>query len=271
MNDDIKYIGVTEEVTNNATISKPEKSKKFRTNRSSKKVNKFISSTKKSIFNKKTLTIVAVIALLYFFNPITFLRNALDQKRLDYAALREEKALEREANGQSSNFFTNALEAGKLYAGNYIDSMSAFDYTFGKDYYKNCKKTMVWPMDGLMSYQFDLSHKGIDIVANDYPGNVYAPYNGTVVYIGYSEKYGNEMMIEHNINGVKLHTFYGNLSLITVSQGQYVAQNQVIGKEGGIVAQKNYLYNPDQHHIHFEVRKADGEYKLNPLVFLKNN
>lgn len=269
MNDEVKYIGVIDEAQNTPKNIKPEKSKRFKTNKSSVKVNKFIASTKKSIFNKKFLTIAAIIVLLYFFNPITFLRNALDQKRDYYAYLREEQAKEREANGQSSNFFTNALDAGKIYASTYIDSLSAFDYTFGKDYYKNCKNTMVWPVDGTMNYHYDLSHRGIDIVANDYPGNVYAAANGTVVYVGYSEKYGNELMIQHNINGMTLYTFYGNLSLITISQGQYVAQNQVIGKEAGNPTNPKNLYDPNQHHIHFEVRQANQKTQLKPGIFLQ--
>lgn len=271
MSDDIKYIGITDTVEpNTKTNAKPETIKKFKTNKSSSKVNKFISSTKKSIFNKKFLMFAAIVALLYFFNPITYLKTALDNKREYYAQVREENALKDIENGNKSNGFLQGLfDVGKMYATTSYERMSAFDYTFGRDYYKNCRNTMVWPVDGLVTYHYDLSHLGIDIVGNDYPANVYAAANGTVTYIGYSEKYGNELMIEHHINGMTLYTFYGNLSVITVSQGQYLAQGQVIGKEAGqLINSDAGQFAPGQHHIHFEVRKEDQSYRLNPYVFL---
>ena len=248
MNDEVTYIGTfnEEEIERKSSkkSSKDNSQLKFKTKKYSRKISKFISSTKNKILNRKIIFILVIILLIYFLKPITFLRAKLDEKREFY-----------------SQFET---VTGK----GIIDSIM---YGFGAEYYKNCRYTMVSPADGLITCQYDLSHKGIDIACDEYHGNIYAAANGYVSYIGYSEKYGNEILIEHNINGMKIYTYYAHLLDISVSDGQYVYQNQIIGHEGGNPERKIGIMDSDGHYVHFEVRKSEKNGTgLNPLIFIDN-
>ncbi len=248
MDNEITYIGTftEEEINKNSSQNKAEKNKpKFKQNKYSKKVSKFISSTKNKLLNKKVLVFILIVLLIYIFKPITFLKFKLEQKRQYYTEL---KNTTYSANG----FFESII------------------YAFGADYYKNCKDTMVSPADGLITCQFDLAHQGIDIACDEYQGNIYAAANGHVCYVGYSEKYGNEILIEHEINGITLYTYYANLSVINVTNGQYVYQNQVIALEGGNPERPAKIMDSNGHHLHFEVRKNKNSGSgLNPLIFIQ--
>lgn len=245
MDDEVKYIGTFEEETNNKSSKKDSKEKKqpkFKTKKYSMKLSKFISSTKRKILNKKVIIIVLIVVLIYIIKPITYLQNKLDEKREYYSQY-------------------DAVTGNSI-----IDSAV---YGFGADYYKNCKNTMVSPADGLITCQFDLAHKGIDIACDEYQGNIYAVANGYVVSTGYDKKYGNEILVKHNINGMEIYTYYANLSVINVSAGQYVYQNQVIGLEGGNSDKKAGIMDTDGHHLHFEVRKSEKRGSgLNPIIFI---
>lgn len=247
MEDQVTYIGTfdQEEIESSPSLKRSKKdnsNNNFKTRKRSKKLNKFIASTKKSIINKKVVTIILIILVLYIVKPITYLRAKLDEKREYYSQY-------------------EAVNANGI-----IDSIT---YAIGADYYKNCKDTMVMPADGAITCCYDLSHKGIDIACEEYQGNIYAAANGYVVDVGYSEKYGNEVLIEHNINGMKIYTYYANLSVINVSKGQYVYQNQVIALEGGNPERAAQVMDFDGHHLHFEVRKSEKEGSgLNPIIFI---
>lgn len=251
MDNEITYIGTFTEEEINKNSSKNEKNKveknksKFKQNKYSKKVSRFISSTKNKLLNKKVLAFLLIVLLIYILKPITFLKLKLEQKREYYTAL------------QNSSISANGL----------FDSII---YIFGYDYYKNCKDTMVSPADGLITCQFDLNHQGIDIACDEYQGNIYSTANGHVCYIGYSEKYGNEILIEHEINGMTLYTYYANLSVINVTNGQYVYQNEVIALEGGNPDRPAKIMDSDGHHLHFEVRKTKNSGSgLNPLILIQ--
>ena len=246
MDDDITYIGISQESKENETKNKskdaPPKKEKFKTQKKNKKVEKLIASTKNRKINKKLIIVLIIIILILYFKPITFLKNKLDEKRFMY-----------------SQYNSN-------YNSNIIDSLI---YSSGIDYYKKCKNTLVLPADGLITCHYDLAHQGIDIACENYQDDIYAAANGNVCYIGYSEKYGNELMIEHQINGMTLYTFYGNLSSINVYLNEYVCQNQVIAKEGGNPQKRAEIMDHDGHHIHFEVRKSKTQHlTLNPTLLL---
>ena len=169
MDDEVTYIGSfedAEEVKTNENKNQSSKRSNFKTNKHNKKLKKFISSTKTTIFNKKILSILLIILLLYIIKPISFLRAKLDEKRDYYEQLNN-----------------NSIEEINL-----LDSLT---YAIGAKYYKNCSNTMVTPADGLITCHYDLAHKGIDIACDEYPGNIYAAANGYVKHIGYSDKYGN--------------------------------------------------------------------------------
>lgn len=246
MGNDITYLGITNEPEISTKENKPKK-KKFKTRKHNIDVSKFISNTKNSLLNKKVILFILVICLLYILKPITFLRNKLDEKREYYA------------QNYSSPTFSSDLGI--------VDSII---YMTGINYYKNCKDTLITPANGDITYRYDLSHQGIDIACYTYQDSVLAAADGYVCYIGHSEKYGNEIMIKHEINGMILYTFYGNLSVVNVTNNQYVTQGQNIALEGGNPEKAASLMEPDGHHIHFEVRKEmKNNSTLNPVLLIK--
>lgn len=246
-NNDITYIGISKESENRSTKKKSKNEVVFKPRKRSINISNRIAKTKSSIFNKKLLLVVLIACLIYIIKPITFLRTKLDEKREYYAQ-----------NYSSTPFSTE------------IGLMDSLVYLSGIDYYKNCKDTLVMPADGMVTWQYDWAHQGIDIACDNYQDNVYAAAAGTVCYVGYSEKYGNELMIKHEINGMTLYTFYGNLSVVNVTNNQYVTPNQVIALEGGNPERKATIMDDEGHHVHFEVRKSqDPNNSLNPNILIK--
>ena len=70
---------------------------------------------------------------------------------------------------------------------------------------------------------------------------------------------------------MKIYTYYAHLLDISVSDGQYVYQNQIIGHEGGNPERKIGIMDSDGHYVHFEVRKSEKNGTgLNPLIFIDN-
>ncbi len=90
-------------------------------------------------------------------------------------------------------------------------------------------------------------HTGFDI-KNAYGTDVWAADGGTVVTSGYTDSYGNYIILEH---GDGLRTLYAHLSRRMVAYGDRVYQGQVIGQVG-------LSGNTSGAHLHFEVRTAQG-------------
>lgn len=81
---------------------------------------------------------------------------------------------------------------------------------------------------------YDGWHYGIDTSTSITAPPVYAAGNGVVSAIW--DKYscgGNMVFIQHNINGVKYTTLYAHLLSYTVSVGDTVTRNTIIGYMGG--------------------------------------
>lgn len=102
-------------------------------------------------------------------------------------------------------------------------------------------------------------HSGVDIgAATGTP--IKASNSGKVIMAGWYGGYGKVVIIDHGIiRGQSITTLYGHMSVIGVSQGQYVQQGQVIGKVGST----GYSTGP---HCHFEVR-VKGQPR-NPLNYI---
>lgn len=118
--------------------------------------------------------------------------------------------------------------------------------------------TFAWPCTGRISDRFMArggEHKGIDI-ANSYGTPIKASDGGYVEFVGWQDGYGNLVIINHE-NGYK--TYYGHNSSIVVTQGQRVAQGDVIAKMGSTGRSTG-------NHCHFEVR-ANGV-PQNPFDYL---
>ena len=90
-------------------------------------------------------------------------------------------------------------------------------------------------------------HHGIDL-AGTWQENVRSTAPGTVVFAGREGSFGKVVRIEHDYG---ISTLYAHLSRITVSVGDYVAENTVIGKMGNTGRSAGS-------HLHYEIQ-VDGK------------
>ena len=124
---------------------------------------------------------------------------------------------------------------------------------------------MIWPISGPITSEFGWRthpifgtarfHSGLDI-GGDYGMPIYAAASGTVIYAGWISGYGNAVIIDH---GGGVTTLYGHNDSLNVSEGENVAQGQVIAMCGS-------TGNSTGPHCHFEVRE-NGE-PVSPYVYL---
>ena len=111
-------------------------------------------------------------------------------------------------------------------------------------------------MYGWLSQPYRDDHRAVDIaaVAGTF---VTAADRGVVVRAGWNDQgYGLFVVIDHNIDYV---TLYSHLSEVFVSEGEVVAQGQVIGTVGS-------TGNSTGPHLHFEIR--DFGRRTNPIGLL---
>jgi hypothetical protein len=113
-----------------------------------------------------------------------------------------------------------------------------------------------WPIYGWITQGYDPGHSGIDVGA--WAGTpVTAADRGVVIRAGWSDiGYGNFVIIDHKIDYI---TLYAHLSGIFVSEGQVVAQGQLLGTVGS-------TGNSTGPHLHFEIR--DFGQRVDPLTLL---
>lgn len=123
----------------------------------------------------------------------------------------------------------------------------------------------VWPVKGWVTSGFGprispftgrlAVHDGLDIGA---PPNapVHASAGGTVTVVGFDNKMGNVVAIEH---GYDIETQYGHLSKILVKQGQKVKRGDLIG----LVGSTGLSTGP---HLHYMVKV--NERPVNPHRFI---
>ena len=105
----------------------------------------------------------------------------------------------------------------------------------------------IWPVNGPVTSPFGTRwgrmHTGVDIGV-PYGTPIRAAAAGQVIYAGWMDGYGNLVFVDH---GRGLSTGYAHQSSIAVSNGEAVAQGQVIGYVGCT----GHCFGP---HLHFEVR-----------------
>lgn len=143
-----------------------------------------------------------------------------------------------------------------------LDSENKVQMEQDAEYIKqNCN--LIQPIKGIITSNFgsreeteivSAFHQGIDIAAN-IGTPICAAMEGTVVAASYAGDYGNHIKIQ---NGEVL-TVYAHCSELEVNVGDYVNQNQEIGKVGAT----GKVTGP---HLHFEIRR-DGRY-VNPELIL---
>jgi len=116
---------------------------------------------------------------------------------------------------------------------------------------------MNWPTVGRRITQYySWRHTGVDI-ANKIGTAIYAADAGTVVYAGWSNGYGNNIIIDHG-GGKK--TRYAHASKLYVKVGQWAEKGQTIAAMGS-------TGNSTGPHLHFEVIINNVRY--NPLDYIK--
>lgn len=124
---------------------------------------------------------------------------------------------------------------------------------------------MIWPIVGEITSPFGWRihpitgdarfHSGLDI-GGDYGDPIHAAAAGQVIYSGWISGYGYAVIIDH---GGGISTLYGHNEALAVSEGQMVAQGQVIAYCGS-------TGNSTGPHCHFEVR--EGGEPVEPLGYL---
>lgn len=124
---------------------------------------------------------------------------------------------------------------------------------------------MIWPLVGEITSPFGWRvhpitgdarfHSGLDI-GGDYGDPIHAAAAGQVIYSGWISGYGYAVIIDH---GGGISTLYGHNEALAVSEGQMVAQGQVIAYCGS-------TGNSTGPHCHFEVR--EGGEPVEPLGYL---
>ena len=100
------------------------------------------------------------------------------------------------------------------------------------------------------------NHKGVDMACPT-GTPVLSSCSGTVAIAGYSNLYGNYVVIKH-VNGYQ--TLYGHMSKLLVKKGQWVSQ----GTRIGLVGSTGYSTGP---HLHFTVYKNGSP--IDPLSVIK--
>lgn len=173
----------------------------------------------------------------------------------------EEAALEKLVKDKQSLYAKLAEEKRKEEAKKKGTSAAAKAvYTGGK---------LQWPLsvNGSISSEFGYRidpikkvnklHKGLDIAAPK-GTPVLAADDGTVILASWVSGYGNAVVVDHN-NG--LVTWYGHMSAISVSEGDSV-------KRGGKVGEVGSTGDSTGNHLHFEVRKDNGDTPTNPRPYL---
>ncbi len=124
---------------------------------------------------------------------------------------------------------------------------------------------MIWPLIGEITSEYGWRihpiygtsryHSGMDI-GGDYGDPILAAAAGIVTYSGWISGYGYAVIIDH---GGGISTLYGHNEALAVSEGQTVAQGQVIAYCGS-------TGNSTGPHCHFEVR--EGGEPVDPMGYL---
>ncbi len=115
-------------------------------------------------------------------------------------------------------------------------------------------------------------HTGIDFSGSGYGSNVYSVASGTVVnitYPSYRGACGNHIVyVYHNINGVQYTTSYWHMINVSVSVGQYVTPNTVLGHMGGLHSEDSCAYGAHVHLNLFRGLSTNNSGRINPRIMM---
>lgn len=115
---------------------------------------------------------------------------------------------------------------------------------------------------GRVTQKYTLTHGGIDLGGNTPGTNVYAPANGTIVYIKYRWNCGGNIIYMHSlVDGKKYTLCFAHLRSINVKIGQTVRKGDVIGTVGGDSTTWYYDKCTSGTHLHYAI--SNGYYFSN--------
>lgn len=87
---------------------------------------------------------------------------------------------------------------------------------------------------GKVTQPWNATHGGIDLGGNKEGTPVYAPANGTVIYVAYKTTCGGNIVYMHSlVDGKKYTVEMAHLLSVSVSSGQVLTKGQQIGTVGG--------------------------------------
>ena len=169
------------------------------------------------------------------------LEKLVKDKQALYAKLAEEKRKEEAKKKGTTAAAKTVYTGGKLQWPLTINGTISSEFGYRVDPIKKVNKL----------------HKGMDIAAPK-GTPVLSADEGTVILASWVSGYGNAVVVDHN-NG--LVTWYGHMSAISVSEGDSV-------KRGGKVGEVGSTGDSTGNHLHFEVRKDNGDTPTNPRPYL---
>lgn len=169
------------------------------------------------------------------------LEKLVKDKQALYAKLAEEKRKEEAKKKGTAAASKPVYAGGKLQWPLTINGTISSEFGYRVDPIKKVNKL----------------HKGMDIAAPK-GTPVLSADEGTVILASWVSGYGNAVVVDHN-NG--LVTWYGHMSAISVSEGDSV-------KRGGKVGEVGSTGDSTGNHLHFEVRKDNGDTPTNPRPYL---
>lgn len=111
---------------------------------------------------------------------------------------------------------------------------------------------------GKVTQAWNKSHGGIDLGGNSEGTPVYAPANGTVIYVARKTSCGGNIVYMHSlVDGKKYTIEMAHLLSIKVSSGQKVKKGQIIGTVGGYSTSHalsgSYDYCTFGAHLHYAI------------------
>ena len=200
-------------------------------------------------------------------------QSLYEMKEIDYR-LRVMAGMEEETAGQTSEENTASKGNGIQHMARWVNDygyggMESDQYADGGTHVSSVlsepslqARPSLWPVQGWVTAEFGFNvgplggkHTGIDIAApSDTP--VKASADGVVTFVGWTEKLGNLIMIQHNS---VFSTRYGHNSRVLVGQGEWVRRGQTIA----FIGSSGRSSAP---HLHFEIWK-DG-HPVNPREYL---
>lgn len=115
-------------------------------------------------------------------------------------------------------------------------------------------------------------HTGIDFSGTGHGSNIYSVASGVVVnitYPAYRGACGNHIVyVFHNINGVQYTTSYWHMIDVSVSIGQSVSPNTVLGHMGGLSSEDSCAAGAHVHLNLFRGLHTNNSGRINPRIMM---